>query len=198
MSKGKSTYMKKQADLFWKKGNTSLLCKTRIANITEVEYTSPTGKTSPFIVVDAPDWVITVPFIKKDDGDYFIMVKQWRHGANEVSIEFPGGVINQGENPQDGARRELLEETGFEAKTLVHLGSLYSNPAIMSNKVHIFAALDLHNTKIRHLDDDEYVDFLLEPVKKIYDSMGKEPYIHALMCAALDLFKRNSTNLITF
>lgn len=185
--------MKKHSDLSWKKGEKTLLCRTRIADITQVQFTSPEGKISPFIVMDAPDWVITVPLLRKDDEDCFIMVKQWRHGAGRLSIEFPGGVINQGESPEDGARRELLEETGFKAQTLLHLGSVYSNPAIMSNKVHFFAALDLQNTKTLHLDDDEYIELLIEPVKKIYGSMGEEPYIHALMCAALDMFKRKTT-----
>ncbi len=182
--------MKKLSDLTWEKKNKTLLLKTRIADITEVEYTSPEGKTSPFIVMDAPDWVITVPLLHTADEDFFLMVQQWRHGSSQISIEFPGGVINKGEKPEDGARRELLEETGYDAKKLIHLGSMSPNPAIMSNKIHFFAALDLINTKKQHLDDDEYVQFLLEPVKKIYGSMGEEPYIHALMCAALDLFKR--------
>jgi len=192
MSKGKRLYMKNLSNLVWEKGKKTLLCKTRIADITEIEYTSPEGKTSPFIIMDAPDWVITVPVLRNNEEDFFIMVKQWRHGAGQMSIEFPGGVINEGENPEDGARRELLEETGYEAGTLIHLGSVFTNPAIMSNKIHFFAALDLHNTKKQQLDDDEYVEFLIEPVKKIYDSMGEEPYIHALMCAALDMYKRKA------
>ncbi len=190
MSKGKRIYMKNLSNLLWTKGAKTLLCKTKIADITEVAYTSPEGKTSPFIVLDAPDWVITVPLIQRDGENFFIMVKQWRHGAGQLSIEFPGGVINAGEKPETGARRELLEETGYKAGKLVHLGSVFTNPAIMSNKIHFFAATDLINTKARQLDDDEYLDFLIEPVKKIYGSMGEEPYIHALMCAALDMFRR--------
>ncbi len=182
--------MKKLSNLIWKKGKKTLLCRTRIADITEVEHTSPEGKSSPFIVIDAPDWVITVPLYRKDNADFFLMVKQWRHGASQLSIEFPGGVINNGETPEEGAERELLEETGFKARSLIHLASISPNPAIMSNQVHFFAALDLENTRKVNLDDDEYLECLIEPVEKIYGSMGKEPYIHALMCAALDLFKR--------
>ena len=183
---------KSATNLSWTKKDKHLLCKTRIADISEVNFTSPEGKTSPFIVMDAPDWVITVPLLYKNNEEFFLMVKQWRHGAGQISIEFPGGVINPGESAEEGAKRELLEETGYKAKKIIHLGSVFSNPAIFSNKVHFFAAFDLVDTKQQDLDEDEFVDFLIEPVKKIYDSMGTEPYIHALMCAALDMYKRKS------
>jgi 8-oxo-dGTP pyrophosphatase MutT (NUDIX family) len=58
-----------------------------------------------------------------------VLVKQYRHGVCDVLWELPGGVVEDGEDPTDGARRELLEETGYRALDLIPVGQLYPNPA---------------------------------------------------------------------
>ena len=176
----------------WQRGESRLLCKTVIADINEVEYTNPRGVTKPYIVLEAPEWVITVPLLKEGDTESFILIKQWRLGANALTIEFPGGIIDKGESPEEAAKRELIEETGYKAHKMIHLASLWPNPAIMANKVHFFAALDLENTHKTHFDEDEFITTLIESKKKVYDSMGiTEPYTHALMGTVLHLFRQH-------
>ncbi len=186
-------------NLTWTTKEKSLLLKTRIMDIHTQTSISPNGNTSQFIVLDAPDWAIIVPFLKRSDAkaqynideDCFLMVTQWRHGSEELSIEFPGGVVDKGEEALEGAKRELLEETGYEAQEIVHLGSLNPNPAIYKNTLHVYAAKELRNTHSLHLDEDEFVSFQAIPVSEVKANMGKKPYVHALMATALLLYVQN-------
>ena len=141
---------------------------------------------SKYIVLDAPDWVIVIPELE----DYFLMVEQWRHGANQLCKEFPGGVIDRGETPEQGALRELLEETGYKPNKLIKLGSMSPNPAIMNNHVHFFLAKDLEKVSQQNLDSDEYVNFFKEKKSHVINNMGSELYQHGLMASALMFYLR--------
>lgn len=171
--------------LEWKvKGERELL-KTFVFTVNETTSISPDGKEGHYVVMDAPDWVIVIPEISGK----FLMVKQWRHGNNSLSIEFPGGVINRGEEPAKAAAREMEEETGYKAGKLTYLGAANPNPALMKNKVHFYAAEDLEHIGAQNLDPDEYVDYLEIPVEEVYEKIGGAEYPHALMMSALLKYK---------
>lgn len=129
-----------------------------------------------------------VPVLETEAGKQFVMVRQWRHGSQELSLEFPGGVCEIGEDPETAAVRELREETAYAEGSITKLGAFSPNPAIMSNQVHFFAAEDLKSLGNQNLDDDEYVDVVLVPIHEVFQGMGKPPYIHALMGTALALY----------
>ncbi len=175
-----------QKKLTWRPtGKVSTLCKTRIGTLESIESQSPEGMIAEYIVLQAPDWVITIAEHESD----FLMVKQWRHGANQISIEFPGGVIDSGEAPETAALRELEEETGYTTENLIKLGEVSPNPAINGNTVHFFLARNLKKIGSQHLDDDEYVEYLSIPKEEVLKNMGKPPYIHGLMCAAMNAWR---------
>ena len=162
------------------KGEKELL-KTPVFTVNETDSLSPDGKEGHYVVMDAPDWVIVLPELNGK----FLMVKQWRHGNNSLSIEFPGGVINRGEKPEIAANREMEEETGYKAGKLTYLGCANPNPALMKNRVHFFAAEELQGSGRQHLDEDEYIEYLQVPVEEVYEKIGSEEYPHALMMSAL-------------
>lgn len=168
-------------NLTWKQIEKKEIAKTVVMTMNEIISVSPEGEKGKYIVNDAPDWAIIIA--EKDDN--FLMVKQWRHGENALSIEFPGGVIEKDEEPLKAAARELKEETGFIAGNLVYLGKMNPNPALMSNHVHFFAASDLQSTGQQNLDDDEYVDYMEIPKAEVYRNMTNPEYQHALMASAL-------------
>ena len=174
-----------KSGLEWKMKGKKELLKTVVLSVNEIDSEAPDGNNGKYIVMDAPDWVIVIPVL----GENFLMVKQWRHGNNSLSIEFPGGVINQGEKPEDAARGETEEETGYKAGKLTYLGCANPNPALMSNRVHFFAAEELEGTGHQHLDDDEYVEYMQIPQKEVYEKIGTKEYPHALMMSALLKFK---------
>jgi len=141
-----------------------------------------------FSVLDTLDWAIVIPVLETARGREFVMVRQWRHGALELSLEFPGGVFEKGESPLQAGARELREETGFRANKIEKLGEFNPNPAIMSNRVHFFLAEDLDAPNKQELDEDEYVEVETVPWEEVLRGMGKPPYIHALMGAAMSLY----------
>ena len=176
-------------NLCWQRTKKSVLLETRVVSVNEYESTSPSGELGKYIVMDAPDWLITIPVL--ENPNRFIMVKQWRHGLNALSTEFPGGVIDKNEKPEEAAVRELKEETGYIAQKLELLGSFSPNPAIMSNKVHCFAAYDLVATGKQNLDNDEYVNYFELSEEEVFAKMGSEDFPHGLMIAALELYRQN-------
>jgi 8-oxo-dGTP pyrophosphatase MutT (NUDIX family) len=176
--------------LIWKEEKNTERFRSRVLSIREAECTSPEGVKKQFTIIDASDWVIVVPVIETERDVSFIMVRQWRHGSRELSVEFPGGVIEDGESAEAGAARELEEETAYRAQTLVKLGTMSPNPAIMSNRVHFFRASGLVPLSSQRLDDDEFVDVQIVSAAEVRGGMGRPPFVHALSAAALSLYLR--------
>lgn len=174
----------KDSELMWKRGEKTELCRTPVFTVTSRHNTSPTGVSGDYIVTEAPDWVIVIP----EKENTFLMVKQYRHGEENLSIEFPGGVIDSGESPRQAAVRELREETGAIAGQLIHLGSMNPNPALFANHFHVFLAADLEFTGKQELDHDEFVDYMEIPKNEVLKKMGSKEYPHALMCSAAALY----------
>ena len=172
--------------LIWKKTDEKLLLKTAVCDIFTQHEVSPLGIEGDYITMKARDWIMTIP---EKDGN-FILVKQWRHSEQRLTVEFPGGVSNAGEKPEDAARRELEEETGFKAGKLTKLGTISPNPALFENHVHIFLAEDLVQTNEQHLDDDEVLSYFSLPIDEVINSYGNDEYTHALMGCALAFYLR--------
>ena len=83
------------------------------------ERRAPDGRGGTFYLLDAPAWVNVVAVVRDAAGEEcFLMVRQYRHGAERVTLEFPAGLVDAGEDPGQAARRELLEETGHLAGEL--------------------------------------------------------------------------------
>jgi 8-oxo-dGTP pyrophosphatase MutT (NUDIX family) len=187
--------------LIWNEKSREERFKNRIFTIQERVCVSPLGEEGTFSVMDCPDWAIVIPRLdapegREEAGGSFVMVRQWRHGSRSLSLEFPGGVCERGEEPETAAARELSEETAYTPGRLLKLGEMSPNPAIMTNRVHFFLAEDLRNTGTQHLDADEYVDVEIVPEKTVIRDMGKPPYVHSLMAAALMLYLRTNRQSI--
>jgi len=182
--------------LVWTEKSSKKVFDCRIFSIREISCQAPenavltqaAGSSGTFTVIDANDWAITIPLLQGKEGLQFVMVRQWRHGSKELSLEFPGGVFEPRENPEQAAARELCEETGYKPEKIIKIGEMSPNPAIMSNRVHFFLAEDLVNTGKPNPDIDEFLDIVLLDVDEVIKNMGRPPYIHALMSAALTLY----------
>jgi len=178
-----------KARLNWQPLERKSIFSTRVFDVHEIKSRSPENTVGTYFTLHAASWVIVVPVLTSErDEDQFLMVRQWRHGAERESVEFPGGVIDPGEKPEAAAARELLEETGYRAGKLTLCAAISPNPAIMDNQCHIFLAEELENTQQTDLDDDEFLTAEPMPVSQVLDRMGKGAYIHALMLSALFLY----------
>lgn len=150
----------------------------------------PHGKSGGFVVLEARDWAVVVPVLERDGKRSVVAVRQYRHGAGAAMVEFPGGVVEPGEDPAKAAAREMTEETGYEAGSIVSLGSCSPNPAFMTNTFHVFAALDLRLVSGQSLDEHEIVDVIEVPEAELFASVGDPPWSHALMTTAAWYYRR--------
>lgn len=171
--------------LEWKENSRKELLKTPVFTVTERISTAPDGQQGKFIVTEANDWVTVIPVVENS----FLMVKQWRHGEKALSIEFPGGVIEKGEEPEKGALRELKEETGVDKAELIFLGKMNPNPALQSNHFYVYCAKNLHFCGKQELDKDEFVNYFKMDKKEVFAKMGSKEFPHALMATALALYR---------
>lgn len=114
-----------------------------------------------------------------------VLVKQYRHGVCEALLEFPGGVVEDDEDPMEGAKRELLEETGYSASQLIQVGQMYPNPALQTNTLHCFLALDAEKVGEQSLDAGEDIEVHLVPFNELVEIAKRGEFHHGLMTAVL-------------
>lgn len=146
----------------------------------------PDGRVMPdYYVLEFSDWVQVIPLTADNQ---VVMVKQYRHGIQEVLWEIPGGSTHPGQvedTPLIAAQRELREETGYSAKKWTHLGTHAPNPALQSNRMHIFLAEDCVKVGEPQLDPFEDLEVVLIPLKQLYDMAERGQMSHALVLAGL-------------
>lgn len=104
-----------------------------------------------YFVSIRPDVAMVFPVTP--DGDV-IFVRQYKHGVQAITLEMPGGTFRH-ERPEDAARRELVEETGYVAGNLVPLGWIWEDPTRNTSKLYMFLGLDCHTTGRQELKDLE-------------------------------------------
>jgi ADP-ribose pyrophosphatase len=127
----------------------------------------PNGQRGLYAVVERADAVIVAA--KKSDG-HLVLVRQWRYAAGFLSWELPMGSVDKGETPEEAAKRELSEETGFKASKITKIGDFFPAGALSNNRAHVFLAEDLVAGE-KKLESVEVglisVDYSLEKIKKM-------------------------------
>ncbi len=108
---------------------------------TDTTVSPRTGIEHDFYVIETQDWVNIIPLTADHR---VVMIRQYRHGSREVTLEIPGGLVDPGETPEEAAVRELLEETGYQAEKVEKIGVSNPNPAIFNNRCYTFRGSKRH------------------------------------------------------
>jgi 8-oxo-dGTP pyrophosphatase MutT (NUDIX family) len=139
------------------------------------------GAKHNFFVVENPDWANVIALTKERN---VILIEQFRHGVEEITLEIPGGMVDKEENAVDAAKRELLEETGFAAGEMIALGKSRPNPALQNNWIHHFLAISCEKEGATNFDQHESIVTKFVPLKEIEKLIENEQITHSLVLAA--------------
>jgi ADP-ribose pyrophosphatase len=166
----------------WKRIRSQMNQSYRIFSIrTDTTLSPRTGAEHEFYVIESGDWVNVIPITADQQ---VVMIKQYRHGSRQITLEIPGGLVDPGDTPETAASRELLEETGYRAEEWKKIGVVNPNPAIFCNRCHTFLARNLTKVGNPTPDQTEDIDVVLLPLSDIAGLIHKGVIDHALVIAA--------------
>ncbi len=140
------------------------------------------GRTHDFYVLESSDWVNIIPVTPDEQ---VVLIHQYRHGIDQITLEIPGGMVDPHDpSPLHAARREMQEETGFDSDDIVPLGVIHPYPAIQSNRCHTFLARDAVKRFNPHFDTTEEAEVTLVPLSNIPALIRQQAISHALVVVA--------------
>jgi 8-oxo-dGTP pyrophosphatase MutT (NUDIX family) len=163
------------------------LVKYKVFDVREVRRRSPrTDEERGFFLIDTLDWVNVVAFTPARE---LLMIRQFRHGSSAMTLEIPGGVIDPGEAPDAAALRELREETGFAARDVVRIGAVNPNPALFTNRLTTYLALDCEQVGELQQDDGEDIEVVVIPWAGIEAMIRSGEIDHSLVVSGLYFYR---------
>lgn len=143
----------------------------------------PNGTVHPeYYVLEYPRWINVIALTPEGK---FVMVKQYRHGLGIVATELCAGVVEEGETPLEGARRELLEETGFGGGEWELWMEISANPGSQNNLTYCYMARGVTLQTTQHLDATEDIRVELLDEDEVYAMLERDTLKQALMAAPL-------------
>ncbi|MGD0231062.1 MAG: NUDIX hydrolase [Syntrophorhabdales bacterium] len=137
-----------------------------------------------FYTLECGNWVNVVPLT---EDRHVVMIRQYRHGSRRITLEIPGGAIDEAD-PAEAARRELAEETGYEAASMIPLGAVNPNPAIFNNLCYTYLAENVVATRPLALDPTEDIEVELVALDRIPSLIASGTIDHGLVVVAFHLY----------
>ncbi len=174
----------------WKVQSSEIILDCRIFQVRKdgVLFTKKSPKPRDFFVLEGVSWCNVVPVLPNNK---FLLVKQYRHGIRNVTIEFPAGLIDTTDkSPEDAGTRELLEETGYKAASSRVIGKVRPNPAIQTNWCYTILAWHLENTGKTDFDNFEDIEVIEASESEIEQMIEDGVMNHTLALNAWMFYQR--------
>jgi 8-oxo-dGTP pyrophosphatase MutT (NUDIX family) len=167
----------------WRELSRETVADARIFTLERSLAVSPVdGKARTFHRIQSVDWVQILPITASGEA---VLVRQYRHGAQRITLEMPGGLMDPGEDPATGALRECFEETGYRALIARPLGFVNPNPALFSNRLYSFYATEAKLEGVIQNTGSEVTEVVLVPVAELEGLIVSGEIDHALVVATL-------------
>lgn len=173
----------------WREDDREVVLETRVFDVVQrrMQEDGPQGRSGTFVNIRPPDWVNVVALTPDRK---LILIEQFRHGIDMLTLEIPGGMIDPGETPLEAARRELAEETGFVADHWSRLGMVHPNPAIQTNRTFTYLARNARRDGDPRFDDNEACRLALASWPEALELVSKGRITHSLVICALHFAAR--------
>jgi 8-oxo-dGTP pyrophosphatase MutT (NUDIX family) len=132
-------------------------------------------------MLKAGDWVNIVALTPEEE---VVLVRQFRHGVRDFTLEIPGGMVDKGETPAQASIRELREESGYAGDEPMLLGIVTPNPAFLNNRCYTYLLENCRRIGEPELDQGEDLEVLTRPLCDIPGIIASGAIDHALVVCA--------------
>ncbi len=148
-----------------------------------------TQKPSDFVVLNSRNWVNIIPITSENN---IVMIKQYRQGIDEITLEIPGGLVDSNEEPATAAMRECIEETGFySSEPIVYLGKVHPNPAFLNNTCFTFLWKNVEKKFQTKFDPNEDIEIAMFNEKEIKNLILSGKITHSIVLNAFFFYFLN-------
>jgi 8-oxo-dGTP pyrophosphatase MutT (NUDIX family) len=166
----------------WVHEGRELVADMKVFRVHRVRSQSPrTGRYFDLSLLEASDWVNVVALTPEKE---IVLVRQFRHGTADFTLEIPGGMIDKGETPAQAASRELCEESGYVGDEPVLLGVVTPNPALFNNHCYTYLIENCRHAASMQLDHGEDLEVSIRPLHEIPTIIAAGAINHALVIGA--------------
>ena len=170
----------------WKLVSSKMDSSYPIFNLRTDRAISPrTRKSHDFFILESRDWVNVIPITLAND---VVLIRQYRHGIRDITLEIPGGIIEKKDSPEKAALRELKEETGYSTSDIIQLSNVYANPAFLDNRCYTFLAKNVSLLGGQDQDEKEDIEVVLKPLEEIPRLIREGEISHSLILVAFYRF----------
>ncbi len=170
----------------WKILDSETLLDSRFLKVKKEKCELSNGKIIPdFYTIWQPDWVLV---LAQNAEGLWLMERQYRHGTEKVSLEFPAGIVESGESPVDAAKRELQEECAFGGGNFEFLAELPVNPDRHRGKFFVVRATGVVQCGETSFDSSEEIETLQLSTEEVLSKMRSGEINHPHQIAAFFLY----------
>lgn len=171
----------------WTRRDSRTILKTPWIELLEETFVTPQGlAVGPFHTLAYHDWVTILAVTPEDR---LVLIRQFRHGAQAIMLELPGGSMDAGEAPEETAVRELLEETGYRGEAVRLLATTWANPVSHRNRHHVVLITGARRVAEPKDDPTEQIAAHEASLAEVMDKAASGEIGHPLHLSALFLFQ---------